>query len=267
MPESTLALKFADIIGQVGEYLGFGRGEDNGDPTWPEDTKRALISYVKSGVHQFYFPPPMNGEIHEWTFLTPEATVTLSSGQRTVALPDDFGNFASPLYLTTADRISDAIVVQSYGIVKQKYVEFTSSTGQPQIACTMPVKGASNVRSQGFELFVWPEADQDYDMAFQYTIIPNCLDGLHPFVYGGAAHHETVLASCLCIAEQRGDNMRGPNYQNWMERLAASIMFDNKARPQNYGYNRDRSDGMAYLRGRRHGWGPGITFDGTLYTE
>jgi len=56
---------------------------------------------------------------------------------------------------------------------------------------------------------------------------------------------ETILASCLAVAEQRHDDMKGPMWQSFVERLTASVAYDARMKPERLGYNADRSDWTA----------------------
>ena len=53
--------------------------------------------------------------------------------------------------------------------------------------------------------------------------MPDYLSTPFPYAYGGAEHAETILESCLAVAELRLDDMAGPHNQQFMARLAASI--------------------------------------------
>jgi hypothetical protein len=102
---------------------------------------------------------------------------------------------------------------------------------------------------------VWPFADEDYTVEFTYYLIPDALSGAAPYAYGGAAHAETILASCKAAAERDLDDITdGPQMRNFRERLAASVAHDRRFKPQHLGYNADRSDRRGWRDGRRHGW-------------
>ena len=56
-------------------------------------------------------------------------------------------------------------------------------------------------------------------------------------------HAETILESCLAIAEQRMENQSGIHSQKFVERLTASVAHDKQYyTPERGGYNADRSD-------------------------
>ncbi len=51
------------------------------------------------------------------------------------------------------------------------------------------------------------------------------------------------------------DDTRGVHEEKFKEQLAISQRLDGRNKPQNIGYNGDRSDGLdMWPRGRRRGW-------------
>ncbi len=122
------------------------------------------------------------------------------------------------------------------------------------------MKGTTLQESQRYRLEVWPEADADYTLSVPMAVLLDALSGSRPYAYGGQPHSETILESCLSIAEQRGNDQMGVHTQKYQERLAASIAYDQRLKPSDLGYN---GDGPHYERDRRDGIS--VTFDGVLY--
>ncbi len=84
-----------------------------------------------------------------------------------------------------------------------------------------------------------------------YTILPDFLSGSKPYAYGGSAHTETIIESCLAVAEQRLDDAMTVHSVQFKRLLAASVGHDRRLQPNNYGYNGDRRDGrFRSFRGR-----------------
>ena len=106
--ESTLALQYKDLLAETGLFLGFGRGEEFGDTAWTTQQQAAIESCVKSGLRNFYWPPPVEGtpSSYDWSFLKPTASLALVSGQSAIQLPDDFGGFDGPLTVLTSKLLS-----------------------------------------------------------------------------------------------------------------------------------------------------------------
>jgi hypothetical protein len=262
--ESTLAIKKADLEAEVGLFLGYGRGEAFGDTAWSAQQEAVIESCVKSGIRQFYFPPPVdNGATYDWSFLTPTVSLSLASDASTLLLPADFGGMEGTMTLSTSgSQVSWPITLTGEGLIRQQFAAAPSATGRPMYAAVEPLKGTSAKKGQRFQLYVWPTADQAYTLRATYYILPNYLTGDQPYCYGGAAHAETILESCLAIAEQRFDDARAVHSAKFMERLHASIGIDRKHKPQNMGRNRDLSDGREYYP--RHA-NNSVTYNGISY--
>lgn len=96
---------------------------------------------------------------------------------------------------------------------------------------------------QRHELILWPTPDAAYQLFYPYLVVPVALTAEAPYPLGGPEHAETILESCLAVAEQRLNDMTGIHTANFMRRLAASIEFDRRqSTPDTLGYNADRSD-------------------------
>jgi hypothetical protein len=111
---------------------------------------------------------------------------------------------------------------------------------------------AGTTSQQRFELTIWPAPDAVYDLLFAYTVMTDSIsdnpaanadDGNYPV--GAMVHSETILASCLSVAEQMVDEFNNPGKMQarFIERLSASISYDRRnALPDGFGYNHDNSD-------------------------
>jgi hypothetical protein len=263
--ESTLSLKLSDLAAEVGLFLGYGRGAEFADVAWSAHQAAAIESIVRSGLRQFYYPPPLDnsGSAYEWSFLKPVADLTLAAAGSVVTLPDDFGGFDGDVTVTTDGAGWCPLQLVGEGLVRQRHAEASTSTGRPQMASVRPVKGTGPTRGQRFELYLWPAADGEYALRAAYYLIPEALTGARPYAYGGAPHVETILESCLAIAEQRLDDASSVHSEKFKERLAASVSHDRRLKPQLLGYNGDRSDRRGWY-GRDHGEAA-VRYNGTLY--
>ena len=129
-----------------------------------------------------------------------------------------------------------------------------------------PLKGTYPQSSQRYQLRFWPISDASYNIKFAYYINPDFLTGALPFAYGGPEHAETLLESCLSVAEKLLDDRMDVHEKEFMKRLEVSKDMDRRKKPQVLGYNADRSDykWRAWQRPFWHGWSP-ITVNGTQY--
>ena len=240
MPESTLSLSYDEIRAEVGHFLGYGRdvtawvdSEALADARRSErKVKRENIeSCLRSGMRQFYYPPPLFGERmgHDWTFLHPTSTMALVSGTHTYELPSDFGGVEGPVTFADSDsRGSARLLLVNEGIWRKNRQELPDLTGQPRMVSFRPKAGVGTKQGQRHELMVFPTPSEAFTLAYNYYMLPDALTDSRPYPLGGAAHAETILASCLAIAEQRLDDAQGTQKALFMERLAASIGADRK---------------------------------------
>ncbi len=274
--ESSLNLLYQQIQGEVGEFLGYGRGPvantDNSPPvdsTWNQAQLADINFCVASGLRCFYFPPPIDGSTasFEWSFLHPTATLVLASGKSTIDLPDDFGGFEGPLTISTTPQVAMPWFIEwrNEGALRQMYSVQPTSTGPPMYAAQIPLKGTTATQSNRFQLLIFPLSDQAYTLQAQYYINPDFLSGAFPYAYGGVQHAETILTSCLAIAEQRRDDAMSVQSAKFKERLAASISMDRRLKPQSLGYNSDRSDRRGWTRQDVHFWQPAATYNGSSF--
>jgi hypothetical protein len=62
----SLSITYNELQKVIGRYLGYGRtvyGPDDGSQEWAD-----IEDCIKSGLRQFYVPPPMQGQpgSHQW---------------------------------------------------------------------------------------------------------------------------------------------------------------------------------------------------------
>ncbi len=271
--ESSLSLKYQDYINKVAFFLGWSTGVEfiKTDDNLREQV--LLDECVASGIRQFYYPPAMPGGFHqgqqtpyEWSFLRPIATLTLVSGEQTIRLPDDFGGCEGEITVASAGTTTVPWPIRFFneGMIREAYAKSPTASGPPTMAALVPIKGTTAIRSSRQDLSFFPIADQNYTVQFQYELLGEMLTGTNPYVYGGAAHVETILESCLSIAEQRIDDMSGVHTMKFHERLEASIAMDRRNKPAVMGYNGDRSDNRHM--GRAWAWNiPRGTYNGQSY--
>lgn len=242
MAESTLALKKADFQEKTAIFLGWGRGEDNGDTPWTDLQISQLKEFVDSAGRMVYWPA-LDGQSYDWSFMRPVVTLALAEDEATIAIPDDLSGVEGEI--TVASTEAQAwypIPFVGVGHVYAKASRYPDQTGRPEVACQEPLKGTGINKGQRFQLRFFPTADADYTVQFQSYLLPDCLTDSNPFFYGGAAHAETFLEGCKAAAEASLDDTLGVHRALFKERLMASIAHDRRLKPQMFGYNGDRSD-------------------------
>lgn len=266
MAEPTLSIQFSELQARVGSFMGWGRGAAYNDPAFTNDQQFQIDGIVGSGLRNFYYPSSVDGQpsSYDWSFLHPTATALLPVAAQTVTLPDDFGGFEDKINLLTTTATAQPWDIQwrNEGLIRQMYAETPQMSGPPMYACQTPLKGTTGTQGQRWILLIFPAADQIYTLQFQYWINPDYLSGAFPFAYGGTQHSETILESCLAVAEVRLDDAMSVHTAKFKERLQASISVDRRNKPQKIGYNRDRSDQPSMTRQDVHWWAPAATYGG-----
>lgn len=244
----TLSITYNELQQAVGRYLGYGRiyGPDNGSAEWAD-----IEDCIKSGLRQFYAPPPMesNGGLHHWSFLRPVTALSLVAGIADYDMPDDFGGLNG--VMTYPDwAASKPVIVGSESDIRTLR-QLRPQTGKPTHAAIRP-KASDGTAEQTFEMILWPTPDADIELTYRYYVLPRALSDTNPYPYGGAAHSETILESCLAIAEQRLNDQKSIHWEKFLQRLAASIQIDRKTAGADFlGYNADCSDNAVCLTNNR----------------
>lgn len=182
------------------------------------------------------------------------------------ALPTTFGGIEGDITLASG---SGYMPVRQVGDdqIREMFLNTAIQTGVPAYFCVRPWRdpGIDRIGNKGnigmytrYELVFFPRPDATYSMSFRYLFVfPGLADwiatgeattDLHP--PGMAYHHETMLASCLAVAEQYADSPNGEHRDYFAKRIQASALLDRKMAGSSYlGRNIDRSDTL-YTQGR-----------------
>lgn len=239
MPES-LALSWEDLQAEVGFYLGFGRSPT--DDNWDAEKIAVVKAVIKAGLSAFYWPKPLgSGKAHSWSFLRPVETFATVSGTYAYALPADFGGFDGGMVI---DESTAYPPLRKTGIPEVMKCQGASPqlTGTPRIFADGPRVNAG-LLEQTFEVWLHPTPNAVLTMRYRYRINPKMIDVGRPHPLGGAQHSDTILASCLAIAERRVNDTSGDYQIEFAEKLAASISLDCNEQPDHFGYNGDGPGG------------------------
>ena len=190
-------------------------------------------------------------------------------------LPDDHAGFTSNLNYSQGDNSWYSIELREMQQIldlRQQNIGQISPSSRPAFAAEVPVSSTdtrafrtrttgSEIRGQRYELHVWPEPNATYTLHAKHNQIQDTTS-FNDYPLGGMAHGETILASCLATAELRIEDQRGIHWQNFMERLRASVHRDRvQFTPRSWGYNADRSN-------NRNLWGRHLqnaTYNGQEY--
>lgn len=210
---------------EVGNYLGYTYHPG----TWSYEQERRVNSIVQSGLYNFYVPPVFGSDDqpYQWTFMLPTATIAILNADIDYDLPADFGGLMiDPSYAGGSTQNRLEIVTPGHLRALQGAA---SSTGAPKYIAMRP-KAVALTAEQAWEAIVFPTPDAGYTLSYQYQVNPAAASttNLHPL--GTRVHSETILSSCLSIAEQRKLSKEDYWHAQFMKRLGASIQYDRKIR-------------------------------------
>lgn len=258
MAESTLNLTWAELLAEVGSYLGWSRTAANWSANKIEEIKRLM----QSGLRKFYFQAALrpDEQAYGWTFLKPVANIQLTATVATAALPDDYGGFEGIATVSLAGAIGgySQLTQRHDEQLRALYAAAPAVAGRPVYFAEKQVKGVTTLETEKSQLYVYPLPDADYVVSVAYYVLPNYLTNSAPYPYGGAAHAETMKAAVRAQAELYLDNKVGPEDANYRQCLAASIMYDRRHQPKTLGINTDPSDWMMNRNGMRGVWPDGL---------
>jgi len=128
-------------------------------------------------------------------------------------------------------RLSESTAVQHIG-----YPEYFSI--EPH---TWPAGNDNNPQDFRIAVYPFPQVAMSLHMHAKYA--PQALSHVDDQPLGAASHSETIMVSCLAIAEEFGDTPSSKYRELFMQRLAASVMSDRTGMyAGNLGYNKDESD-------------------------
>lgn len=257
MAESTLSIAFSDLKASVGFYLGHGGPDD-----WTANQDAEIETFVQAGIRQFYYPPAIEGiePGYTWSFLTPKTTIDTTVDQATDDLPDDCGRVLGPMHHDPDVYAAPVLIVSRPQL--RKLQSGSDETGTPLYAAVRE-KASDGATGQRKELVWWPTPDAIYTLTYQYEAYQGILDDSHPYPLGGMKYSGLVAASCLAIAEQRANDERGINWDDFARQLASAIAQDRKNGAQYYGpMSGPDSSPLPSARSLRHG---DVAYDGDTW--
>ena len=153
--------------------------------------------------------------------------------------PDDYGGIDGMMTFAP-EAWENAVTQVPEGLIRRERQQ-TVADGPPRWYAIRP-KEIDPTVGQRFEFMFYPPPDEAYVLTYRYVIHPNILTTTNKYPYGGMAHAETIQQACLAAAELRAENERGAQWQEFTNRLTASIMADRDANTAQFlGHNGDSS--------------------------
>lgn len=169
-------------------------------------------------------------------------TFTISA-QRDFDLPDDFGGMNGTFTYSSSNYHGEIKRIAENQL--REFRRGNTTAGFPIYCAIRPLTTAGTSVGQRFEVMFYPNPDATYILSYSYTPLTDVLNGTIIYPYGGATHAETILCSCLAVAEQRLDDRKGEKWNDFMQKLQTSIDLDREAwTPESLGYNKNTAHGM-----------------------
>jgi len=256
MAESTLSISYADLLVEVGVFLGY----DPEHAIRSTEAQAEVDRYIQAGVKQFYYPPAIQGVEagYSWSFLTPVTTIDTVADDAEQDLPDDLGRVLGDFFFDDQQH-RDSVVQVSEGRI-QASKQRSSDTGAPMMATVRHKEQVAGV-GQRMEVVWYPVPDKAYTFHYEYEAFAGKLSDANPYPLGGMRHSELVLESCLSVAEQRGNDEIGAHTSAFRSMLSSCVASDRKQGAKVFGRMGQPTD-ISFARERGNGY---ITYKGDTW--
>jgi len=230
MSESSLSISYADLLAEVGGFLGYGV-----DPSAWNAAKLAEVDrYIQSGVRQFYYPPAIQGipSGYEWSFLNPSDTILTAIGDDTQDLPDALSRITGHLHFEPVHNTAPVIIISEGQMMALK--ARTTTNAKPKCAAVRS-KDSDGATGQRLEIVFWPTPEAVYTLSYRYEAYSGKLSTAKPYPLGGMKHSELIIESCLAVAEQRANDERGAHTLQFEKMIVAGMEIDRKSGARFFG--------------------------------
>lgn len=257
--ESDLSMDRDKLNDAVAVELGYGETYDE----CGTGEQAAINKLVERGQRRFYRPPPINGKVHQWSFLRPLFAFDTVADQWEYPLPAEYAGIEGDITFSADSGVVYSCLTST---VEQKIRQWRSqddTSGTPRHFAIVALPH-DRTMGQRYQLLLYPTPDSARTMQFRMLINTQAITKFAPFPYGGTQYGEAILASCLAIAELERDGIKGTRSQDWMEQLAAAVLLDQDVHePDILGMNLDGSVRHGRTMDRTSGFD--VTYNGTLY--
>lgn len=261
MAEPTLALAYADLRKEIGEYLGYSPTSS----AWTSAQADEIGRILNSGCRRVYHAlDPDTNQAYRWSFLYPQFVLPIVTSKYEYDLSDDFGGFWGRLTCRSSASHWLDIEITGEQQVREARMRNPNTTGLPRLAATRPaayLPGGGQGQRQQVVLF--PTPSESLTLEGRYFVLADALSATEKYPWGGAGMAECYRQAALAAAEAEREDMEGIHAKLFAEQLRICISADKfRMGPQLLGYNGDRSDdaGDAF---RGHGSWSQNTYNGT----
>lgn len=238
MPDSTLAVTHDEIVARV---CRFAFGVSSLNALSSDGDRQDVEAMIRAGLRRFYFPGSVDQALnHQWSFLSPAFSFSTVGDQADYEMAGDFGGIVGSLKYTEEDGYAPLRKVSVDSILQYRAYRTSDASGPPAYFAEQPA-GTVGSGMQHWRLLFWPTPDSVYALSGEYRVNPDALTKARPHPYGGVEHGETILESCLAVAEERLTRETSVHRQAFLERLKASVLADQaRHTPDNLGYMGER---------------------------
>jgi len=228
--ESELSITYADLLGEVGFFLGYGG--DSSD--WSARQLAECDRYVQAGYRRFLYPPATEGveEAYPWSFLSPSATIDTVASTATQDLPADLGRVLGGFFYDSSQFRRS--IVQVSETRYQELLGRTTGGGQPSVACVRHKPKTPDV-GQRLEVSWWPTPDAAYALSYRYEAFAAKLADDNRYPLGGMRHGELIVQSCHAVAELRANDERGHHGAEFDRLLRSAVAQDRRIGAVHFG--------------------------------
>jgi len=168
-------ISYYEMIERVSDFLGYGLAPSG-------DDLARVRARIEAGYRRFLDPPVLPGEVvpHEWSWLSPLATLEISAGVYRYTLPYDFGGIISDISYAPQVSVIERIAVTHEGVIR-KYRANNDYSGDPYVAAVRALSH-SHTSGQLWELVVYPTPSEARTLYYRYKVGTTRLD--NPIISG-----------------------------------------------------------------------------------
>lgn len=148
-------------------------------------------------------------------------------------LPDTFGRIIGDLHYAASEYSVPVVVVSENRL--RTLLQSSIDEARPQYAAVR-YKASDGSDGQRQEILWWPIPNEEYVLTYRYEAFTGKLvKTTAGYPLGGMKHSETIIESCIAIAEQRMNDSKGIHWDQFVRLLSTSIAQDRKNSAQYFG--------------------------------
>ena len=175
-----------------------------------------------------------------------ETGVITIDSEDTFTLPWDYGGMSGEgNFVFDRENVKLETITVTAEQQIRRLRQHSISTGTPYCAAIVP-KTMAGTSGQRWEVMFHNPPDEELTLHYRYYVLPDALIlTTLEYPYGSAAHSETILESCLAVAESREKEGGDGEHQARFGGLLVSSIDHDKGLGEaifHYGYNGDGSD-------------------------